>query len=335
MKKLNVAVVGATGAVGQTLMQVLAEREFPIEHLRAAATSRSAGTQLDWSSGQVEVEDIETFDFKGVHVALFAGGEIASERYAERARDAGAVVIDNSATYRMDPEVPLVVPEVNPHAIKGHKGIIANPNCSTIQMLVALAPLREFGLKRIVVCTYQSVSGTGKPAIEELEGQLRSWAGDDEIAKPEVYPAQIAFNLIPQIGSFGEDGLTGEERKMILETRKIFEMPDIRVSATCVRVPSRYSHAESVHIETEKPITVDAAVAKLKGAPGVKVFPEHADYPTPLDAEGQDDTLVGRLRVDPSVEHGLHMWVVADNLRKGAATNAIQIAEKMLEMQLL
>ncbi|MBI3927430.1 MAG: aspartate-semialdehyde dehydrogenase [Armatimonadetes bacterium] len=333
MKKYRVAVVGATGAVGSTMMRVLAERQFPVSRLRALATARSAGRELTWNGDAVVVEDVETFDFSEVDIALFAGGEIASEVYGPRARDAGVVVIDNSATFRMDPDVPLVVPEVNPHALEGHRGLIANPNCSTIQMVVALAPLKPAGLKRVLVSTYQSVSGTGLPAIEELEGQVRSWAAGEPFTQPSVYPRRIAFNLLPHIGSFGEDGFTGEERKMILETQKILEMPALRVSATCVRVPVRYSHSESVHVETDRPLSPQQAREWLSRAPGVKVMdePDRAVYPTALDGEDQDLVLVGRIRKDPSVEHGIQMWVVADNLRKGAASNAIQIAETLIQ----
>ncbi|MCA9790458.1 MAG: aspartate-semialdehyde dehydrogenase [Candidatus Eremiobacteraeota bacterium] len=329
-KKYCVAVVGATGAVGSTMLTVLEEQKFPVSRLRPAATSRSAGSEVEFQGQNWVVEDIDQMSFEGVEVALFAGGEIASEKYAEAARAAGAVVIDNSATFRMHPDVPLVVPEVNPDHLADHGGIIANPNCSTIQMVVALAPLREAGLRRVIVCTYQSVSGTGKPAIDELENQTRNWAAGRDYGAAEVYPATIAFNLLPHIGSFLEDGYTGEERKMILETRKIMGLPELAVTATCVRVPTRYAHAESVYLETERELTVERAVELLRAAPGVKVFADAADYPTPLSTEGQDLTMVGRIHRDISVKNGLHLWVVADNLRKGAATNAVQIAQTLI-----
>ncbi|HXE71040.1 MAG TPA: aspartate-semialdehyde dehydrogenase [Candidatus Nitrosotenuis sp.] len=338
MSGLRVAVVGATGAVGQTMLRVLQERAFPVAQLRPMATSRSAGSAISWRGRAVPVEDVEQADFTGVDLALLAGGEIASSVYAPRALEQGAVVVDNSATYRMDPEVPLVVPEVNPQALRGHKGLIANPNCSTIQLVVALAPLhRAAGLRRVVVTTFQSVSGTGKEAIEELSGQLRRWAAEAELAPPRVYPRQIAFNLLPQIGSFDDEGYSGEEVKIMAETRRILDLPDLAVAATCVRVPVFYSHAESVYIETERPLSPAQAREILASAPGLQVLDEPARglYPTPLDAQDQDLVLVGRIRRDPCVAHGLHLWVVADNLRKGAATNAVQIAEHLLEIGLL
>jgi aspartate-semialdehyde dehydrogenase len=328
MKRYQVAVVGATGAVGKAMIKVLQEHQFPVETLRLAATARSAGAMIAFGGRPVQVEDIESFDFAGVDVALFAGGEVASELYVPRAVAAGAVVVDNSATYRMDPRVPLVVPEVNPHAIATHQGIIANPNCSTIQMVVALKPLLPWGLKRVQVSTYQSVSGTGKDAIEELKAQARAWGTDAPEPVPTVYPQPINFNLIPQIGSIGPDGHTGEERKMIEETRKILELPNLKVAATCVRVPVFFAHSESIHVETERPITVQEARAALRAGEGLKVF-EDGSEPTPRQAQHQDLVYVGRIRQDPSVDHGLQLWVVADNLRKGAASNAVQIAARL------
>lgn len=332
MTGYEVAVVGATGAVGGTMLQVLAERGFPVSRVRALASARSAGSRIRWNGTEITVEDVATADFSGVKVALFAGGEIASSEYAPRAVEQGAIVVDNSATYRMDPGVPLVVPEVNPHHLDGHRGIIANPNCSTIQMVVALAPLhREVRLKRVAVATYQSVSGTGKDAIDELEAQVRARVQGAEPPAPRVYPRPIAFNLIPQIASFGDDGFTGEEQKMMQETRKILGEPDLAVVATCIRVPVFYAHSEVVHVETEGPLSPERAREILGSAPGITLLddPKAGVYPTPLEAEGRDDVLVGRIRRDPSVPHGLVMWVVADNLRKGAATNAVQIAEAL------
>lgn len=332
---LNVAVVGATGAVGHAMIRVLAERNFPVANLRLAATARSAGQTRRFADQDLLVEDIESFSFEGVQVALFAGGEVASERYAEKAVAAGCVVIDNSAVYRMDPKVPLVVPEVNPDAIRDHKGIIANPNCSTIQMLVAIKPLLAWGLKRVVVSTYQSVSGTGKDAIDELTNLAKAWAENDEVpAQNKVYPVPIAFNLIPQISSFGDDGITGEERKMILESQKILSLPNLAVSATCVRVPVFYAHSESVNLEFERSFEMSEIRQALQNGEGLVYF-EDGPSPNPLGAQHQDLVHVGRVRRDPSIANGVQLWVVADNLRKGAATNAIQIAEKMLEMKLL
>ena len=325
----RVAVVGATGAVGKTMLKSLQEQAFPISQLDLLATARSAGQVLEGHT----VVDVEHFDFQGVQVALFAGGEIASERLVPKAVAAGAVCIDNSATFRMDPKVPLVVPEVNPHHLKEHSGIIANPNCSTIQMVLALKALVGKGLKRVSVATYQSVSGTGKEAIEELEEQSRAWSrGESSAAK--VYPDTIAFNCLPQIGSIGADGFTGEERKMIEEPRKILDLPQLPVAATCVRVPVFFAHSEALQVELERECSAEEARQLLAAMSGLVVV-EDGPRPTPLQAAHQDLVLVGRIRKDPSVEHGLLMWVVADNLRKGAASNAVQIAVKMREMGLL
>lgn len=329
----SVAVVGATGAVGSTMIASLQEQKFPVSQLHLLATARSAGSEYGWNGQTLKVQDIESFDWTGVQVALFAGGEIASERLVPKAKAAGAISIDNSASFRMHADVPLVVPEVNPEALRQHQKVIANPNCSTIQMVAALKPFLDLGLKRVTVSTYQSVSGTGKDAIEELENLTRAWARGEE-AGHKVYPAPIAFNCLPQIGSFLEDGFTGEERKMMEETRKILGLPDLRISATCVRVPVFYGHSESVHLELERPCSVAEAEERLSKMPGVQVQ-KAGPGPTPLQAAHQDDVLVGRVRVDPSVDNGLQFWVVADNLRKGAASNAVQIACKMLEMKLL
>jgi aspartate-semialdehyde dehydrogenase len=325
----RVAVVGATGAVGKTMLASLKEHDFPTSQLDLLATARSAGQVVDGHT----VVDVDHFDFAGVQVALFAGGEIASERLVPKAVAAGAVCIDNSASFRMDPKVPLVVPEVNPEHLRNHCGIIANPNCSTIQMVVALKALRSKGLKRVSVATYQSVSGTGKEAIEELEEQARAWARGENSA-PKVYPDTIAFNCLPQIGSIGEDGFTGEERKMIEETRKILDLPGLPVSATCVRVPVFFAHSEALQVELEQSCSRQEALQLLAAMPGLTLV-EDGPRPTPLQAAHQDRVLVGRVRQDPSLPHGLLMWVVADNLRKGAASNAVQIAVKMREMGLL
>lgn len=331
---MKVAIVGATGAVGSTMIQSVLELGLQPTQWHLLASARSAGTSLEVAGQSLQVTDIEQFNFEGVELALFAGGEIASERFVPRAREAGAVCIDNSASFRMDPKVPLVVPEVNPEALRSHQGIIANPNCSTIQMVVALKPFVDLGLERVCVSTYQSVSGTGKDAIEELAQQVRAWAADEAGPEPRVYPAPIAFNLIPQIASFGPDGFTGEERKMMEETRKILELPQLRITATCVRVPVFYAHSESLHLELSHPCSPEEARQRLAAAPGVVVMAD-GPQPTPLQAAHQDQVLIGRIRRDPSCDNGLQMWVVADNLRKGAASNAVQIACKMKEMGLL
>ena len=330
-KSLNVAVVGATGAVGNQMITCLAEREFPLASLRLLASSRSAGRRLRFRGDDLPVEELTESSFKGIDVAIFSAGGGTSERFAPVAAESGCVVVDNSSAWRMDPDVPLVVPEVNPHAVAGYtkKGIIANPNCSTIQMVVALNPIyRRFGIKRIVVSTYQAVSGTGKKAIDELFDQTRAMINFLDY-KQEVYPHRIAFNCLPHIDRFGENGYTKEEMKMVNETRKILEDDTIAVSATTVRVPVFYGHSEAVNVETRSPVTAEAVRDLLRESPGVRVVddPDHNGYPTAVDAAGQDLTLVGRIRKDISVENGIDLWVVADNIRKGAATNAIQIAD--------
>lgn len=330
-KSLNVAVVGATGAVGNQMITCLAEREFPLASLRLLASSRSAGRRLRFRGDDLPVDELTESSFKGIDVAIFSAGGGTSERFAPVAAESGCVVVDNSSAWRMDPDVPLVVPEVNPHAVAGYtkKGIIANPNCSTIQMVVALNPIyRRFGIKRIVVSTYQAVSGTGKKAIDELFDQTRAMINFLDY-KQEVYPHRIAFNCLPHIDRFGENGYTKEEMKMVNETRKILEDDTIAVTATTVRVPVFYGHSEAVNVETRSPVTADAVRDLLRESPGVRVVddPEHNGYPTAVDAAGQDLTLVGRIRKDISVENGIDLWVVADNIRKGAATNAIQIAD--------
>lgn len=332
-KSYCVAVVGATGAVGNTMIQVLEERSFPVERLKLLASYRSIGKSLSFRGEMLPVQELVEDSFKDVRIALFSAGGAISRKFAPIAAAAGCIVIDNSSAFRMDPAIPLVVPEVNPDAIGNRPGIIANPNCSTIQMVVALKPIQDtVGIARIVVTTFQAVSGTGKRAIEELHRQVRDLSEGRETAS-EVYPRRIAFNCLPHIGAFLSNGYTEEEMKMVNETRKIFGDPEIRVCATTVRVPVNYGHSESVNIETRAPISVEKVRELLSKAPGVRVVddPARLCYPVALDAEGRDETLVGRIRVDDSVPNGLAMWVVADNIRKGAATNAVQIAEILLE----
>jgi len=331
-----IAVVGATGAVGQEMVEVLEERKFPVEELRLFASERTAGETLTFRDRSLTVKLLTKEAFNGVDIALFSAGEEVSREYAPMAASAGAVVIDNSAEWRMKPDVPLVVPEVNPDAAFRHHGIIANPNCSTIQMVVALKPLHDAArIKRIVVSSYQSVSGTGKEAMDELMDQSRSLLSFQE-AVCHVYPFQIAFNLLPQIGSFDAQGNSSEEMKLVNETRKIMEDDTIRISATTVRVPVFRAHSESVNIETERKLSANEARALLATAPGVMVFddPQRKVYPMPLEVSGTDEVYVGRIREDASVESGLNLWIVADNLRKGAALNAVQIAEKLIQAAL-
>jgi aspartate-semialdehyde dehydrogenase len=337
-KTFNVAVAGATGAVGQTMIKVLEERDFPVREIRFLASERSEGKELSFKAEKVRVRKLDHDSFDGVDIAIFSAGGDRSLTFAPSAVRAGAVVVDNSNAWRMDPEIPLVVPEVNPHAVSGYKakGIIANPNCSTIQMVVALKPLYDYArIKRIVVSTYQAVSGTGQKAIVELEDQVRAWA-EGRTLESKVYPHQIAFNCLPHIDVFMDNGYTKEEMKMVNETRKIMEDPEIQVSATAVRVPVFYSHSEAVNVEFEQKISVSKARELLTKAPGIKVIddPFKNAYPLALEAEGQDLTLVGRIREDISQANGLDFWVVADNIRKGAATNAVQIAELLVERYL-
>jgi aspartate-semialdehyde dehydrogenase len=330
-KKMNVALAGATGAVGNQMIECLEERDFPVNTIKMLASSRSAGRELTFRGQTIVVEEMTEDSFEGMDIALFSAGGGTSKHFAPHAAKAGCVVVDNSSAWRMDPEVPLVVPEVNPGAVAGYtaKGIIANPNCSTIQMVVALNPIhQQYGIKRIVVSTYQAVSGTGKKAIDELFDQTRAIMNFQD-AKKAVYPHQIAFNCLPHIDTFDASGYTKEEIKMVNETRKIMGDDSIQVTATTVRVPVFYGHSESVNIETEKPIAVDAVRALLAEAPGVAVLDDPSEniYPLPIDAAGKDLTYVGRIREDFSIENGINMWVVADNIRKGAATNTVQIAE--------
>jgi aspartate-semialdehyde dehydrogenase len=333
-EQYNVAVVGATGAVGEQMREVLEERAFPVKQLRLLASERSAGQFLPFQGNQLRVEVLNEESFKDVDIALFSAGGSVSAKFAPAAVAAGAVIIDNTAYFRMDPEVPLVVPEVNAKAIADYKnrGIIANPNCSTIQMVVALKPIHDAGrIKRVVVSTYQSVSGAGRRGMEELSQQVAALLNGRELKK-EKFPHQIAFNCIPHIDVFMEGGYTKEEWKMIHETRKIFNEPALPVTATTVRVPVFCGHSESVNVETERKLTAAEVKALLREAPGVIVCdePENNVYPLPIDATGKDATYVGRIREDNSVPNGLNLWVVADNLRKGAALNAVQIAEILI-----
>jgi aspartate-semialdehyde dehydrogenase len=327
----KVAVVGATGVVGHEMLSILAERAFPVSEVCAIASERSAGGEVSFGEDDVlKVQDLGRFDFKGVDIALFSPGAKVSAVHAPRAAKAGAIVIDNTSQFRMDPDVPLIVPEVNPEAIVDYKkrGIIANPNCSTMQMVVALKPLHDLArIKRVVVSTYQSVSGAGREAMDELFNQTRSIYVNDPVKK-EHFTKQIAFNAIPHIDVFMDDGSTKEEWKMAVETRKILD-PDISVTATCVRVPVFIGHAEAVNVEFERPITEEQARAALKAMPGVSVIDHRVDegYVTPQESAGEDAVYVSRIRKDPTVAHGLNLWIVADNLRKGAALNAVQIAE--------
>ncbi len=330
-RKLKVAVVGATGAVGEAMLAVLAERRFPVSELVALASRRSAGGEVAFGDGDVVVRDLATFDPAGVDIALFSAGGAVSREYAPKFAAAGAVVIDNSSTFRQDDDVPLVVAEVNPGALRDRpRGIIANPNCSTMQMLVALGPIhRAAGIERINVATYQSVSGTGRRGMEEL-GRQTAGLLNFQPAEPEVYPVQIAFNVIPHGGDFLDNGYTSEEMKLVWETRKILGDDAIRVNATVVRVPVFYGHSEAVNVETRDKLTAAQARELLSRAPGVEVVdePVAGGYPTPVThASGHDPVYVGRIRDDLSHPRGLNLWIVADNIRKGAALNAVQIAE--------
>lgn len=338
MERYNVAVVGA-GAVGEEMLNVLAQRNFPANEIKVLARS---AREINVGGRTYSVRATEPEEFEGVDIALFAGTEGASQAYAWEAAKRGAVVIDNSATFRMDPNVPLVIPECNPDDVDWNKGVIANPNCSTIQMLVALKPLHEKSrINRIVVTTYQAVSGTGRDAIDELDQQALLITQGRTIKHTSAYPHQIAFNALPHIGSFREDGYTSEEWKMVEETHKIFGDKEIKVTPTTVRVPVFNAHSEAVYIETEEKISADEAKALLANAPGVIVIDEKIGdgkartYPMPIFASGKDEVFVGRLREDPFIANGLSMWVVADNLRKGAALNAVQIAELLIEKKML
>jgi aspartate-semialdehyde dehydrogenase len=334
-RSYKVAVVGATGAVGQQMVACLAERKFPVSDLRPLASERSIGKTVSFQGQEIPVAVLGEDSFAGIDIALFSAGGAISEKFAPIAARAGVVVVDNSSAWRMDPAVPLVVPEVNPKDIAQYrnKGIIANPNCSTIQMVVVLKPLHDAaGIRRVVVSTYQAVSGTGQKAVDELAEQVRALFACQEV-KTKVYPHRIAFNVLPHIDAFLENGYTKEEMKMVNETQKILGDDTIQVTATTVRVPVFYGHSESINIETARKLTPWEAREILSAAPGVKVLddPEQKKYPMPLDAAGQDLTLVGRIREDFSIDNGLNLWVVADNIRKGAATNAVQIAEILVK----
>ena len=328
MSDRRLAVVGATGAVGRTLLLVLEERDFPMAELRLMASARSAGSKVTTRWGEIEIEDLESADANGVDIAIFSAGAERSRIYARRFASAGAVVVDNSSAFRRDPAVPLVVAGVNDHAVSAHQGIISNPNCTTMALMVAAGPLhRAAGIERMVATSYQSVSGSGKAGMDELFEQSRNiFVGDSN--EPQIYPKQIAFNVIPQAGDFLEDGSTTEEWKLVVETKKILD-PAIKVSATCVRVPVFVSHSEAVNVEFENEISADEARNILREAPGVMVVDkrEPGGYVTPVEAVGEYATYVSRIREDPTVDNGLSLWVVSDNLRKGAALNAVQIAE--------
>jgi len=333
--KINVAIAGATGAVGNQMINCLEMTDLPVNSLRLLASSRSVGRTLKFKGELIAVEELNKDSFKGSDIALFSAGGSTSEKYAPYAAQDGCVVIDNSSAWRMDPDVPLVVPEVNAHAIAQYakKGIIANPNCSTIQMVVPLNPIhKKWGIHRIVVSTYQAVSGTGKKAIDELFDQTRAMINFLDYEK-KIYPHRIAFNCLPHIDSFLDNGYTKEEMKMVNETRKILEDDSIGVTATTVRVPVFYGHSESVNVETRKPVSVDEVKALLADSPGVKVVddPQQNVYPLAIEAAGQDLTLVGRIRKDESIPNGINLWIVADNIRKGAATNAVQIAQVLAQ----
>lgn len=332
MKKYNIAIVGATGAVGQEFLKILTERKFPVGELKLLATSRSAGKLINWQGKDYIVEETCPEAFAGIDIALFAGGS-ASTEFAKDAVERGAVVIDNSSAFRLNPEVPLIVPEVNPEDVKWHRGIIANPNCSTIIMAVALKPLHDAAkIKRVVVSTYQAVSGAGREGIEELETQTKQLGHSQEV-NPQVFPYQIAFNLIPRIDVFEEGDYTKEEWKMVKETQKIFHAEDMAITATTVRVPVFRSHSESINIETFDKLTPEEATSILVKSPGLVVIdePSQDKYPMPLTAADTDEVYVGRIREDFSIANGLNIWVVGDQIRKGAATNAIQIAELLIK----
>ncbi len=335
-KTYDVAVVGATGAVGETMIAILEERNFPVGKVYALASERSAGKRIPFKGGSLVVEDLASFDFSKVQIGLFSPGASVSAEYAPKAAAAGCVVIDNTSQFRYDDDIPLVVPEVNPDQVAAYKnrGIIANPNCSTIQMLVALKPIYDaVGISRINVATYQAVSGTGKEAIEELATQTANLLNAKPIT-PTVYPKQIAFNVLPQIDVFMDNGYTKEEMKMVWETRKIFGDETIQVNPTAVRVPVFYGHSEAVHIETKQKISAEQVRKLLESAPGVTVIdePVNGGYPTAVsDSSGHDDVYVGRIREDISCPQGINLWVVSDNVRKGAALNSVQIAEVLVK----
>ena len=328
---MRVAVVGATGVVGATILEVLLERSFPADEVVPFASERSAGKTIEWGDQSLTVQELSDESIQGFDIALFSAGSATSEEWAPRFASAGAVVVDNSSQWRMHDDVPLVVSEVNPDALRSHKGIVANPNCTTMQMVVALKPILDaVGIERIILSSYQSVSGTGKNAVDELNAQTKAIAGGDEPPAPSVYPHRIAYNVVPQVEKFKDgDDYTTEERKVMAETRKIFGRDDIGVSATCVRVPVLVGHSESVNVQTREPLSPEDCRELLAAAPSVVVVDDPADglYPLAIDVAGRDEVLVGRIRRDPSHERCLNLWIVGDNLRKGAATNAVQLAE--------
>lgn len=331
MSTYRIAVVGATGAVGHEMLNTLERRKFPVGALRLLASAKSAGKTLPFHGENIRVEALRSSSFEGMDLALFSAGAGRSLEFAPHAVKSGAVVVDNSSAFRMDPAVPLVVPEINPGDIKAHKGIIANPNCSTIQMVVAINPIhRAARVRRIIVATYQAVSGTGMKAMQELEGQVRQWSAGDPLTH-DVYPHQIAFNVFPHVDVFLENGYTKEEMKMVHETRKILHDDTIKISATCVRVPVLRAHSEAVNLELEKRLTADEVRRILSGAPGVKVLDEPGKnlYPLAINAAGCYDVFVGRIREDIALDNGIVLWIVADQLLKGAALNAVQIAEHL------
>jgi aspartate-semialdehyde dehydrogenase len=336
---MRVAVVGATGAVGSTMLGVMRERSFPADEVVPFASERSAGRRIDWGELELTVQPLSDETIQGFDIALFSAGSGTSEQWAPRFAEAGAVVVDNSSFWRMYEHVPLVVSEVNPDALEGHRGIVANPNCSTMQMVVALKPILDAaGIERLVISTYQSVSGTGQRAVEELHDQALAILEAKELAPPSVYPHQIAFNVLPQVEKFKDgDDYTTEERKMMAETRKILGTEDIGISATCVRVPVYTGHSESINVQTRDPLSPEECREILAAAPGIVVLddPGNGIYPLAIEAAGRDDVLVGRIRRDPSHERCLNLWVVGDNLRKGAATNAVQLAEELHARDLL
>lgn len=336
MKKdsYNIAIVGASGAVGQEMMEILEQRNFPVNELRLLASERSAGKELDFKGSKIKIQKLDENSFEDIDIALFSAGGSRSKEFAPIATQAGAIVVDNSSAFRMSEGVPLVVPEINPEAVAGYqkKGIVANPNCTTAVTVMALKPLHDLGnIKRVIASSYQAVSGAGAQGIEELRNQTRAWANSEEI-KPEAFPHQIAFNLLPHIDSFTDNGYTKEEMKLHNETRKILGDNEISLTATTVRVPVFRAHSVSVNIETEKKITVEEAREAINNFPGVRVLdnPEELKYPMPIDVAGTDDCIVGRIREDYTVANGLSFWVVGDQLRKGAALNAVQIAELLI-----
>jgi len=332
-----VAVVGATGAVGREMLKTLEQRSFPAAKVIPLASARSAGTTVPFNGDELTVQELTEESFKDIDIAIFSAGGSTSEKFAPYAVKSGCVVVDNSSQWRMDERCPLVVPEVNPEDLEWHNGIIANPNCSTIQMMVALKPLHdEARITRVVVSTYQAVSGSGQKAIDELESQVRELFNMKQ-PEPQVYPYQIAFNALPHIDVFLDNDYTKEEMKMVHETTKILGDPGVKVTATCVRIPVFYGHSESVNIETEEKITAAKARALLTMAPGVEVLdnPQELIYPMAIESAGEDPTYVGRIREDETIENGLNMWIVADNIRKGAALNAVQIAEEIMKRDLV